>query len=289
MTAMIRPTVHRRRLRTELRRLREEANHTREEVVAAMDWSLSKLIRIEAGTVSISTTDLKALLDHYGVAAGDRREEFVRLARQSRERMWWSRLKDEVSPALLTYIGFEDEASRISYYGTVFLPGLFQTEAYTRAIFTGTELEPRPEDAVESWVRIRQERQRQLFGRGPDMPRVQAVLDEAALHRQVGGGEAMAAQLRHLLDLATNPNISIRILPFSTGENPSMARPFIIFGFGSPEDDVVYLDSGGEDVFLHDAADKVADYRTIYDRLLVRACDEAQSTQLIKEIAAGMG
>ncbi len=253
-----------------------------------MDWSLSKLIRIEAGTVSISTTDLKALLDHYGVAAGDRREELVQLARQSRERMWWSRLKDDVSPALLTYIGFEAEASQISYYGTVFLPGLFQTEAYTRAVITGIDLEPRSEEAVESWVRIRQERQRQLFHRGPDLPRVRAVLDEAALHRHVGGRDAMAAQLRHLLDLGTNPNISIRVLPFSAGENPSMARPFIIFGFGEPADDVVYLDGGGEDVFLQDAPDKVADYRRIYDRLLVRACDEPQSTQLIKEIAAGM-
>ncbi|HEX8761547.1 MAG TPA: helix-turn-helix transcriptional regulator, partial [Pseudonocardiaceae bacterium] len=55
------PTIHRRRLRYELRNAREAAGKTQRDVAAAMDWSQSKLIRIESGAVNISTNDLRAL------------------------------------------------------------------------------------------------------------------------------------------------------------------------------------------------------------------------------------
>jgi len=287
MTTGIRPTVQRRRLRTELRRLRDNTEETREEVATAMDWSLSKLIRIEAGTVSISTTDLKALLDHYHVPHGDRRDGLIRLAQLSKRRMWWSELKEQVQPQLLTYIGFEAEASRICYYSTVFLPGVFQTEQYTRAVFSGFNLDPRPPEAVDAWVELRLERQRRLMD-GPDPPKIHAVLDEAALHRAVGGPKAMAEQLRRLADLATKPDITIEVLPFSVGENPGMARTFMLFEFGDPADDVIYLDSGPEDVFIQDATDKVAEYKRIYNRLSTLCLDEHRSLDLIREIAKSL-
>jgi len=287
MTTSIRPTVQRRRLRTELRRLREEMDQTREQVASAMDWSLSKLIRIEAGTVSMSTTDLKALLDHYRVTPGDKRDELVKLAQLSKKRMWWSELKDRVPPQLLTYVGFEAEANRIRYYSTVFIPGMFQTEEYARAIFSASSLDARPDEAVDAWVRLRLERQRRL-SEGSDPPKIHAVIDEAALHRAVGGPKAMAAQLHHLAELATNPDITIEVLPFAAGENPGMARTFMIFEFGTPADDVVYVDGGVEDVSIQDAPDKVSECKRILDRLSELSLDEVRSLELIREVAASM-
>jgi len=287
MTSSIRPTVQRRRLRTELRRLREETEQTREQVAGEMDWSLSKLIRIEAGTVSISTTDLKALLDHYGVAPGEKRDELVTLARLSKKRMWWSDLKERVAPQLLTYIGFEAEANRICYYCTVFIPGVFQTEDYTRAIFSGFSLEPKPTDAVDAWVELRLERQRRLRRRS-EPPKIHAVLDEAALHRAVGGPRVMAAQLHNLAEVAADPDVTIEVLPFVAGENPGMARTFMIFEFGDPGDDVVYLDSGPEDVLIQDAPDKVDEYRRVFRTMSELSLDQADSLQLINGIAKSM-
>lgn len=66
------PALQRRRLRAELHRIRQEANDTQEQVAAAMDWSLSKLIRIENGSVGISTNNLKVLPGHYGIVSGHR-------------------------------------------------------------------------------------------------------------------------------------------------------------------------------------------------------------------------
>ena len=88
------PVVQRRRLRTELRKARQDAGLTQEQVADAMDWSLSKMIRIEAGTVGISTTDLKALLNHYQIDNPDLTSQLVALARAARERSWWSVYRD---------------------------------------------------------------------------------------------------------------------------------------------------------------------------------------------------
>jgi transcriptional regulator with XRE-family HTH domain len=287
MTSTTRPTLLRRRLRTELRTLREEAGNTRDDVASAMDWSLSKLIRIESGTVSITVNDLKALLDFYQVPRGERWDDLLDLAKVSRQRMWWSDLRDKVSPQLLTFIGFEAEASRISYYCTVFLPGTFQTEAYTRAIISGVEVDPRPAEAVESWVQTRLSRQ-QAMARRKDEPHIHAVLDEAALHRTVGGPKIMADQLGHLVELASSDRVTLQVLPFAAGENPGMARTFVMFSFGDPNDDVVFTNGGPEDVFIQDSPDLVQHHHRIFARLCEIALDEDRSVQLIQKIARTM-
>src|SRR5215470_7735071 len=101
------PVVQRRRLRAELRKARQDAGLTQEQVAAAMDWSLSKVIRIEAGSVGISTNDLKVLLGYYQLDDPDMTSELVALARASRERAWWSVYRDVAAPGLLQLIGYE--------------------------------------------------------------------------------------------------------------------------------------------------------------------------------------
>src|SRR6266581_8429792 len=86
--------VQRRRLRTELKRARLEKGLTQEQVAKAMDWSLSKMIRIETASTGISTNDLKALLPLYDISDEERTEQLVVLARAARERPWWSAYRD---------------------------------------------------------------------------------------------------------------------------------------------------------------------------------------------------
>ena len=105
------PAVPRRRLRVELRRARQEAGLTQEAVAAKMDWSLSKIIRIETGSVGISTNDLTALLRLYQIDSVERIDELIELARATRQRSWWSKYRGSVSPAYFQYLEYEADAS----------------------------------------------------------------------------------------------------------------------------------------------------------------------------------
>jgi transcriptional regulator with XRE-family HTH domain len=98
------PVVPRRRLRTELKRARQQAGLTQEAVAAEMDWSLSKIIRIETGAVGISTNDLTALLRLYRIDSAERANQLVALARAARQQSWWSKYRGSVSPAYFQYL-----------------------------------------------------------------------------------------------------------------------------------------------------------------------------------------
>ena len=115
-----------------------------------MDWSLSKVIRIEAGNVGIQTNDLKALLRYYQVDP-ERTDEFVVLARAARERAWWSGYRDVASPWLLQLIGYESAAFIKRNFETLLVPGILQTEEYARAVIEQWE-EGAPAGRVDSLV-----------------------------------------------------------------------------------------------------------------------------------------
>lgn len=288
MTTSFRPTVQRRRLRTELRRAREAKGLTREQVADAMDWSLSKINRIEAGTVGVSTNDLRALIGLYDVTDPELTTALTDLAKSSRQRIWWAELQQRPAARtlpgpLFTYIGFEAEASRISHYCTTVLPGLFQTVDYIRALVGG--LGERLQDAqVQAGIELRLERQRRAFGRA-DPPELVALLDEATLRRVIGGPVVMAAQLDHLVELSRRPGITIRVLPFSAGSHPKLGRPFTVMEFDDPADDIVYLDGGLHDVFLQESPEEVAQHRVALETLTGLALDDDESRTLIRSVA----
>ena len=131
-TENLSPAVTRRRLRSELRRARLDARLTQEHVAQAMDWSLSKLIRIENGTNTISTNDLKVLAQHYGITDEKRTAELLSLARASRERSWWSTYPG-IRKTLAELIEYENAAYISRHYEDLVIPGLLQTADYMRA------------------------------------------------------------------------------------------------------------------------------------------------------------
>ncbi|MEV0396003.1 helix-turn-helix domain-containing protein [Polymorphospora rubra] len=291
MTTVQGPTVGRRRLRSALRRARESARLTQEQVSAAMDWSLSKLIRIEAGSVSISTNDLKALLGHYRMTDPEQVAELVELARVARRRTWWSQYKDILPAPFVAYIGLELEASRISFFESSGIPGLLQTEQYARAMVTAAAAAaatvPVDPDEFETVVALRMRRQREVLDRA-DPPTIEVVLDEAVLHRQTGGPACIRQQLGHLTTVGGWPNVTIQVLPFTAGTYASQG-PFIVLGFSKPDDDaVVYLD-GVHSQDLVDRADLVAPYQQTFQRLREMSLGHAESIATIDRIARQIG
>ncbi|WP_213453413.1 helix-turn-helix domain-containing protein [Rhizomonospora bruguierae] len=288
MSAVQGPTVGRRRLRTALRRAREAANLKQEAVAAAMDWSLSKLIRIEAGSVSISTNDVKALLQLYKVADQRLVDELVGLARVARRRTWWSGLKESLPPSYASYIGLEADATRVRYFQPINVPGLLQTEAYARAIMPQDGPHRIAPEEIETKVNIRLTRQREVVGR-PDPPEIHAILDEAVLRRVTGSPALMREQLNHLLTISHRRALRIQVLPFHAGYN-WVNGPFIVLGFADPtvDGDVVYIESAlVEDVI--DRPDAIAPYLRIFDKLSAEALSETESRKLIEKVAQELG
>jgi hypothetical protein len=232
-----------------------------------MDWSLSKLIRIEAGSVGISTTDLKALLRHYHLDDPHQTDELVKLAKAARERAWWSGYRDIASAGLLQLIGYETAAFNVRTFETLLVPGLLQTEEYARAVIQQLE-EGATAERVKALVEIRMRRQ-ELLDRD-DPPLLFFILDEAAVRRLIGGNAVMRRQIRKLIEMAARPNVTIEIVPFSAGAHPGLKGPFVVIEFRDPDDnDVLYLESARGDLISRDLAgeEEWLPYREEFEQL----------------------
>jgi len=291
MTTVHSPTAGRRRLRNALRRARDAAGLTQEQVAEAMDWSLSKVIRIETGGVGVSTSDLRQLLLLYQIDDPAQVAELVELARVGRQRPWWTRYKDTVPGSYLSYIGLEDESSALRCVNPAGLPGLLQTPDFARALVDATWLTrldagkvraapPTPQEMAER-VEVRIIRQQNILRR-EHPPQITVVLDEAVLWRQIGGPEVLAQQLLHLVELGRRPHITLQVLPF-TASMVNLVSPFVILEFPDPaDDDVVYLENE-QAIVDHPAG--VSLHRQIFERVRAAALPEAESLELISRVA----
>jgi transcriptional regulator with XRE-family HTH domain len=282
MPATPSPTARARRLRHELRRLREEAELTHSEVAHRLEWSPSKLSRIENGQSRVNTGDVADLIAVYGVSDVATREALIQLAREARRRGWWTRYTDVLGSG--TYIGLEAEASAIHTYESQFVPGLLQTEDYARAVISGGQVRADPE-AVERRVAARMARQ-ELFTR-PEPPEIWAVLDESVILRPVGGPDVMRDQLRHLIEVSTrtNPMVTLQILPLSTGAHPGMSGSFVILSFQNPKDPpMVHLETATDGLYLEEPPD-IERYTLRFNHLVARAVGPNESLTMITDLA----
>lgn len=271
----------RRQLLAELRRLRPPHVHTQRQVADALDWSPSKVTRIENGAVSLSVTDLRALLGYYGVADPDLVERLVDLARRSRRaRSPFAAYADVFSPVALRFFDFEHSASWIGEVELLVVPGLLQTEEYARALMSVYEL---GEDKADRFVSSRGVRQ-QLLDR-PDPPMLSFVIDESVLLRCIGGPAVMRAQLDRLLELAQRPHVDIRVLPLSLGEHVGLRGPFVLLKFaGTHDPDVVYIEQRRGDAIFQDEVEVIANHQRLFTELEKRA---AHPTELGNYVGRG--
>lgn len=281
------PSGGRRQLRARLRAARDAAGLTQEQAAEAMDWSLSKLIRIEAGTVSISTNDLKALLQHYRVDDPDTVAELLALARLARQRGWWVQYREifERERAYYDYVGLEAEAATLRVFQPIGMPGLLQTESYARAYISAavpSQVEP---DDVTVRVGLRLRRQEELFSR-PVPPTLQVILDEANLHRHIGGTEVLRDQLKRLREEGRKDHVTLQILPF-TAESYGATGQFNLLSFEAGTPDVVYIESTPT-VALVDQPAEVETYRQTFARLQKLALNPSESLEMINKMVTQM-
>jgi transcriptional regulator with XRE-family HTH domain len=274
------PTVRGRRLRYELRRLREQAGLNRDEVARRLDWSGSKISRIETGQSRAQTGDVRDLLDIYEVT-GSEADALVQLAREARRRGWWTAYNDVFTG---TYVGLEAEASAMRTYEPQIIPGLLETEEYTRALIRSA-LVRADADEIERRTKARMARQ-QILTRA-DAPEIWAILDEPAIRRPVGGPAVMRSQLEHLIEITADPGstITLQILPLSVGSHPGLSGPFVILSFPSAEDpSVVYLETATDGLYLEETAE-IDRYNLMFDHLRASALSSDESARFIARAA----
>jgi transcriptional regulator with XRE-family HTH domain len=261
------PTVQRRRLRTELRNARDAAGLKQAEVAIAMDWSPSKLIRIEGGQVSVSTNDLRALLSFYGVKEQARINSLLELAKAARATSFFDQYDDILKAGFKDYLAYEGSASVIRQYDPMLVSGLLQTEEYARAIL-GYTFNILGDHADRVWA-VRQHRQ-EVHDR-EDPPDMIFIIDESSIRRQVGGVKVMPHQLERLREFAAMDHITLRVLPFAAGAHPGMAGNFILLEFDDPSlRDMVHLESI-DSITIRDDIDVIGLYLERFVRLEARA------------------
>lgn len=277
------PTVTRRLLSSELRRLRDRVGLTIEDVAARLEWSDSKVSRLEtAQWKRLSATDLRALLAVYGLPRAET-DRLLDMARAARQRGWWHDYGDAVPAWFENYLGLEGVAHTLSGYESERIPGLLRTRRYCRELIASS-LPTEDDGAIERHVELCAGRQRAVLDRTAP-PYLGIVLNEAVLRRLVGGADVMREQLHHLLEAGRRPNITLQVLPFDTGAHSAMSDSFVIIGFDEPTPtDLVYLEHQTSGLYL-ERRREVDHYARTFDRLRTDALDGRESLELIERIA----
>ncbi|MGW1200352.1 helix-turn-helix domain-containing protein [Streptomyces sp. NPDC002536] len=272
------PTARRRRLAIELKRLREEHQFTCNEVGKALDWSGSKVNRLETGSGRVQPSDIDALCRFYDTT-DDLREFLKRLAKDSKLRGWWHAHGSAVPSWFSVYIGLEQDASSLRQYQCEFVPGLLQTAAYTAELHRATV--QLAEEELERHVNVRMERQAILHRENP--PDLWAIVHESVLRHVVGDRALMRAQLEHMLSVGQLKNVTLQVLSFNAGTYPATGA-FTILGFPEQADqDVVYRDGLTDAVYL-EAPEDVDQYAKAFDSLRAIASSPSKSTSLIRRV-----
>lgn len=276
------PTVLKRYVALELRRLRESAGFKRDEVAKRAGCATSHITHLEVARNLPKVPELELLLRHYD--AEDRIPAFVELLDGARAgRDWWTPFATAAPAWFHLYLGLESCAEQISSYDALVIPDLFQTRDYAEHIaragdpnLTEAELCERVE-----LVLARQE----VLNRQPEPPIVTSVLDESVLYRPAVDDEVLAGQLIHVLELAEQPSVTIRVLPLAAGVHAGITGTFALLSFPALlENDpgVAYTEDRIKGTY-YDEPDEIARYRETLARLREQAYSVAESRMTLQQ------
>lgn len=273
--------VRRRQLARTLRELRLHAGLTIEAAAPRLDVSASKLSRNENAHQGVDVHIVRSMLDLFDIG-GDRWEEILELTREANAKGWWRAygLDDQ------GYVPLESEASTVRDYTVTYVPGLLQTADYARALLGTSVRSPSPA-VVERDVAVRMIRQERLTSAERPLELL-AVIDEAALHRGLGGRVVMRAQLAHLIGATALDSVIVQVLPAEVAAHPALDGAFTLLSFeGLGEPDMGYVEHPMGSVHI-EKAEHVTQARLVFDRLCSMALSPDESVALIEQVVTQM-
>ncbi|MGW5053709.1 helix-turn-helix domain-containing protein [Actinokineospora sp. NPDC004072] len=278
------PRVERERLAELLRKLRERSGLNQAEVAARTGWSMSKVQRAETAVVSISAKDTQALLDVYEVADPELARRMLAMAKASRRRDSFTPYKRFFSAEYQDLLSYEESATAIRSLNCFGLPGLLQTQEYARALLSVKHSGPK----LDALVEARAVRQRILAQ--PGAPTFEFIVDEALLHRQVGGRAALARQLDHLRRAARRPTTALRVLPFGADAHLGHWEQFLVIDVPGDAagraavETIVYREIGESEQLVRGDADRIAEYEAGYAAAAAQALGVADSLDVLDRL-----
>jgi transcriptional regulator with XRE-family HTH domain len=268
------PTVRQRELGKRLRELRNQHDLTVEDVAEKLLCSATKISRLETGARRPSLRDVRDLCVLYGVD-GSTSTELLALARGAREPGWWTKYDDLKLDPL---IGLEQEAAAITCYSVYYVPALLQTADYARSIISAIVPKIDPQ-ILQQRVKVRLRRQQLLTG--DNRPRYRVLLDEAILHRPVGGASVMAPQLGNILDAIRQNRVTVQVIPFDAGAHAAADGYFILLEFDDANLQPIVFLEGLTGIHYLERKEEIARYREALEYLRDSALSPRDSQTLI--------
>jgi hypothetical protein len=278
-------TVLGRRLGSELIKLRTAAGLTQTHAARALTASTTKVAKMEGGWVPVRDPDIRALCELYGARDPGRVGELLELARVDRERRkakgWWNDYT--IHGVMNEYVPLESAATTIKTWQPAFVPGLFQTPEYVRALRGSPAAEvtknPQPD---EEFIAARLARRRRLTDEPPLS--LQVVIYEAVLRNFPGGAATAGGQLEELVRTADLPSVALRIFPFNAGTHPGLNGSFNIISFAAPGAmDVVYVEAPFTQRWV-EGGEAAAAYDELFERIAERSLDERESMSFLDKL-----
>lgn len=281
MPATPNPVVDKLLLARELRRLRDEKGLTQQQVAEKLGWSREKVGRIETASTSASPPDVRRLLHLYEIVDTDVLEEYERRA-EAAQRPGWNEFRGLLPSRYLTYLGFEEIATAMRQYHLSLIPGLLQTPAYMREVLTYV-LELSPRDARRI-IEARTRRQQLLTAER--RPTFKIIIDEAILHRPVGGNRVWREQLEHLQKVNHFEGVDLMVLPLSAGPHPGMKGAFNLLTFeDAPYDDLLYIENSEGDRIDRDDDEVIIEFIQIFEELESKSIGGEKFDEIVAKIA----
>jgi transcriptional regulator with XRE-family HTH domain len=269
------PPFRRRRLGRRLRVMRESTGLTLEAAAPRLDLSRSSLFRVESGETRATVHLVRSMMDLY-----DRFEEgLLDTVRAALKPSWFVAygVRD------MGYIDAETEACRVFDYPGMHLPGLLHTEAYIRAQFERAYRHRGPMQAKND-LAVRLIRQMRLTSEDDPLELV-AIIDEAALTREIAGPEVMHGQLTHLVEAAALPTVTLHVLPRRGFPPRALDGAFTLLDFPEPDEpELLYHEYMTGALHIEDE-DEVREARLVFDALRGEALNPDDSVALIERLA----
>jgi hypothetical protein len=275
------PTVPQRALANALERRREAAGLSREDVSSTLEWSSMKLWRIETARVTVSAGDVRELALLYHLDDADT-QALVELARQAKRPGWWKGMSQSLPEGFSVHLELESAARAIRTYEVQFVPGLWQTEEYARAVLGARSVNSTP-DQIERQVSIRMRRQQVLDRASPPSPEIWAILDESVIRRVVGGRDVMRGQLARLREISETTVATLQVLSFSAGAHMAAYGSFSLFDPSEPAFPVTASSDRPTGTLIEDDPSVISQYTVIFDHLRATSLNPAESRSLIDE------
>lgn len=265
-------------LGAQLRAIRKLRRLSMQDVAGRLGWSESKVSRLETGQRPLSSEEVASLLAILDVTGGSR-DRLMAMARTPDEPAWLETVRSALPDESITLSTYEAEATKLTDWSPLLIPGLLQTMEYGRAFMLADRL---AETDIGTRLMARQHRQQLL-----DRVEYTAFIDETVLHRRIGDERVRRGQLRHLLDMAERDNVTIRLVSVNSDAHPGLISPFLMIEFDLTPP-IVHIELSRSGVFLSDESE-TKPYTETLARLSSISMEEADSLRAIETILGEKG